>query len=88
MTHINMAKNPWVFTFFSLIFFLRRMLYSTPRPVYFHWNYNLDKQNTLRFHSNNNIYAKKQKEETIHILNHYLKLSKEESFCGKTTLMT
>jgi len=55
-----MAKSPraFVFSFFSSI---PRMIYSTPRPVHFQWNFYKYKVDIVNFVWNNSISTKLQK---------------------------
>ena len=76
------ARYPRVSSFFYFFFVYSFFLLKgeRERPVYFHWNYNLDKSNTLRFHSNNSISTKFKKEETTYNLHPYINLSRGASF--------
>ena len=74
VSKVVMASFPWETSFF--FFFVYIFLYQErERPVYFHWNYNLDIRNTLRFYSSNSILTKFKKEEITYNVNPYIKLS-------------
>jgi len=78
MLNSSTAKTPWGFSFFKKVrtnLVSTRTLYSTHPPPYFHWNYNLDIKNTLRFHWNNIVSTKKQKRRNNITTNHYINLS-------------
>jgi len=62
------------FTFFTFFYFFSTYIYKTHPPLYFMWNYDLHKNNTLRFSWNNSISTKNKKEERTLILNPYLNL--------------
>ena len=83
MTQFVASSHGNFISFFS--FFFVNTFFSLKqereRALGFHWNYNLDNKNTLRFHSNNSISTKNKKEEKTYNLNPYIKLAEGASSC-------
>lgn len=75
-----MASFPWETSFFYFIYFFL-LKGEREEPVHFHWNYNLDKKNTLRFMWNNSISTKFKKEERTYNFHPYINLAEGVSFC-------